>query len=681
MFRRLAFKNGKLALVALLLIFIFIFVNRDPNGGDERRTQTTTVHSTRFNVKSTTRKQANKPATPIKEFCVFDHKCKIPRIDPFSQDAMTYFKTPKFKECTNQPDLLTVRFDRQKRQYVVHVNVLVSMKLLPNLSDFSCAYSEIMRGPNDSLTWNVGPYYFDQDWVVPRRIQGIIVECYEFRNKSRIIQRNAFSFIQHQSDRDEKIDEERTRNHPSVIMLGIDSMSQMNFQRAMPLTAQFVRQLGWYEMLGYNKIGDNTLPNMMALLTGLTTRQWRSKCDLEKPGCFDSFTYLWNNFRNAGYLTAYAEDTPSIDTFHYILPGFIRQPVDYYLRPFLMVIQQLLVTVKHYGYDYCLGRRQSFRYVFDYCLQLVQRFVDETPKPVFGVFWSNSFSHDDFRGAASVDKDFVRYLELFKKHRLFEKAVVILFSDHGQRQGALMELTSSFLEERLPMLHIYLPPWYRKQYPEVAHALDVNRRRLSSTVDLHLTVKNFVQQADPGLLLESPCLKCQSLLQILPVNRSCEDASIPEHWCTCDSYLQVPCSDLLKYWARKVVNLINMYLSTNNYDKKCHRLKLSRLQRAERMQHFDENGNDVMPSSRLQTYRIKFTTQPNGGLFRATFLTDWEGKVQVRNEFITRLNSYRNESFCISDRIAKMFCACLKARLKTLYDVININDNGTPMDL
>lgn len=109
--------------------------------------------------------------------------------------------------------------------------------------------------------------YFKQDCLVPRHIQGVIVECHDVGNKSRVIQRDAFAFMQHPLDRNDGMDEARSRTHPNVILLGIDAMSQVNFQRTMPLTAKFVRQPGWFEMLGYNKVGDNTLPNLLALLT------------------------------------------------------------------------------------------------------------------------------------------------------------------------------------------------------------------------------------------------------------------------------------------------------------------------------------------------------------------------------------------------------------------------------
>ncbi|EDW63236.1 uncharacterized protein [Drosophila virilis] len=648
---RLLNNNGKLIIAIVVLLFICIFVNRDANVVVvEESTQPSQNRSSLFSVHSPISNKPDKISSSNNYFWVFDHKCKIPRLDPFSEDVMNIFKPPKFKKCTNQPDLFTVRYDLKEKQYIVKFNESLFVQLFPNISDYGCVFHEIIRGPDDSLSWHKRSIFSQRDWIVPRHVQGIVVECFELRNRSRVLQRDAFSFVQYPLNCNEKNDKERSRTFPSVIMLGIDSMSQMNFQRTMPLTAHFVRQPGWYEMLGYNTIGDNIFQNFIILLTGRSSQQWLSFCNIRKPGCLDAIAFLWNHFHNSGYLTAYAED---IATFN-----FTRRPVDYYLNPIMKAFEKIMTKFRRLKYDYCLGRKQSFRYVFDYCLQLVQRFVHETPKPFFGIFWTKSFSNDDFSGAANVDKDFVTYLEQFKEHGLFERAVVILFSLHGQHKGPLMELSSSFLEERLPMLHIYLPPWYRKQYPKVGKALDVNRRRLSSTVDLHLTIKKLLLQVQPGISYQLPCASCKTLFEILPVNRSCNDAAIPSHCCSCEPHTRVPKSVAVKAMAKLVVYRIRQYLRMNNYDGQCYRLELRNLLRAYRKQYLDAKGNEVKSDDGFYSYRLRLTTRPKGA-FRATVFTNLNANiVRVREELIERLNVYRNDSYCVTSPRAKEFCIC-----------------------
>lgn len=49
----------------------------------------------------------------------------------------------------------------------------------------------------------------------------------------------------------------------SVLFLGIDSMSKMNLMRTMPKTYNYLITNDWIGLKGYNKIGENTFPNLM----------------------------------------------------------------------------------------------------------------------------------------------------------------------------------------------------------------------------------------------------------------------------------------------------------------------------------------------------------------------------------------------------------------------------------
>ncbi|XP_030377701.1 uncharacterized protein LOC115626460 isoform X2 [Scaptodrosophila lebanonensis] len=451
-------------------------------------------------------------------------------------------------------------------------------------------------------------------------------------------------------------------------------MSRMHFKRTMPETVKFVSQPGWYEMEGYNKVGDNTLPNLLALLTGRTPHQSLDICNVKKPGCFNQLVYLWNHFKNAGYLTAYAEDISSIDTFNYLKRGFDRQPVDFYLRPFMMTVELAMTTLKHFGYPFCIGRRLSFYYVYEFCEQMVKRFISETYRPIFGLFWTNSYTHESYTGATILDDKFAGFLRRFKKLGLFDHSIVILLSDHGYRYGPLVELKDGYLEERLPMLHIYLPPWYRAKYPKVSRALRENRNRLSSVYDLHLALKHVLIQLRPGIEFDRDvgCPKCRPLFKKLPRDRSCEDAGIKEHWCTCQPYAKVQPEFFMEYLAKMVVYRINKLMRMKQYENICYRLQYSRLDMAERKLHFDDGGNVIGAPQGVESYRLKFDTTakaPQTSLkklvakFRVTIKCnrDHLNGVKIHLPFISRLDSYQSETSCVHERIAKKFCFCMDA--------------------
>ncbi|KAL7630135.1 UNVERIFIED_CONTAM: hypothetical protein RMT77_019726 [Armadillidium vulgare] len=70
------------------------------------------------------------------------------------------------------------------------------------------------------------------------------------------------------------------RNKLSVIMFGTDSVSRLNFLRTQPKTYQYLtKELKAFEYKGYNKVGENTFPNVIALLTGkLWDEDFAHKC-------------------------------------------------------------------------------------------------------------------------------------------------------------------------------------------------------------------------------------------------------------------------------------------------------------------------------------------------------------------------------------------------------------------
>lgn len=132
----------------------------------------------------------------------------------------------------------------------------------------------------------------------------------------------------------------------SVLVLGIDSVSRLNFYRAMPKTEKYLSETGWIGLKGYNKIGDNTFPNLMAILTGQTPQQAYLQCKPTVAYKLDNCPFIWHNFRNAGYVTAYGEDETALNTFNYLKVGFVEPPTDYYLRPYMLASEKLLKVKK-----------------------------------------------------------------------------------------------------------------------------------------------------------------------------------------------------------------------------------------------------------------------------------------------------------------------------------------------
>lgn len=134
---------------------------------------------------------------------------------------------------------------------------------------------------------------------------------------------------------------------PSVILLGVDTNSRMNSHRTMGKTLNFLRSLDAVELLGYTKTGENTYPNTVSFLAGLSGSATEEILNKTTDEPQDYWPYVWKDFDKAGYLTSTADDVPAATGFNYMKLGFIHKPTDFYYRPLTIHTLKIprLVTV------------------------------------------------------------------------------------------------------------------------------------------------------------------------------------------------------------------------------------------------------------------------------------------------------------------------------------------------
>lgn len=100
--------------------------------------------------------------------------------------------------------------------------------------------------------------YFSQNYEVPLHVHGLILACHRLGNVSDILQSDAYTLIQYIPP-PKGLSLEPAKRKPSVLMFGIDSLSRINLRRTMPKVFRFLTQSGWYELMGYNKVGNKIL--------------------------------------------------------------------------------------------------------------------------------------------------------------------------------------------------------------------------------------------------------------------------------------------------------------------------------------------------------------------------------------------------------------------------------------
>lgn len=242
-------------------------------------------------------------------------------------------------------------------------------------------------------------------------------------------------------------------------------------------------------MLGYNKVGDNTFPNLIPILTGMNVNELKKECWPTSDSYFDPCPFIWKKYKGAGYRTIFAEDASWMGVFQYQKNGFKFQPTDYYWHTFSSVSENDIGHDKPMNADMCVGPRLTPLNLLSYANKVVNRFYD---KRYFGLIWETSISHDDVNYPQMIDKYYENFIRELYKKKLMNSTVLVVLSDHGIRWGSLRNTYQGMVEERLPMLNVVLPKWFSEKYPTATANLRRNRRSLTTPFDFYETLKDLV---------------------------------------------------------------------------------------------------------------------------------------------------------------------------------------------
>lgn len=397
----------------------------------------------------------------------------------------------------------------------------------------------------------------------------------------------------------------------------------------------------------------------MAILVGYNISLAYDECKPFKAGELDKCPFIWQDFRESGYVTSYGEDEASMNTFNFHKTGFSKQPTDYYLRPYMLAAEKYLPVKRKHSLKFCLGYKHSADHIYDYGMDFATQYKGD---PSFGLYWTNTFSHNDISDPSSMDEKMRSYLTVLETRGILNDSMVIFLSDHGIRFGPVRHLITGWLEERLPFIFFSLPEWFRKQHPDFVQALKINRNRLTNPYDLHMTLQHILQLSNPNRQIRqaTSCANCQSLFQEIPWNRSCDDTSIAAHWCTCAPYkIHDKNEKLVKKAVQFVLDYVNNDLKnfTHNNDGKnrlCANLKLKTISYSRKAEYLDANDP-------YDDYIVAFQASPSNGWFESTVRYRIVSKQFELSGSVSRLDSYDSQSKCMKSDHLRKYCYCTKS--------------------
>ncbi|KAL1458550.1 hypothetical protein WDU94_008688 [Cyamophila willieti] len=458
-----------------------------------------------------------------------------------------------------------------------------------------------------------------------------------------------------------KLSTHSTEDQFSVLIIGIDAVSRLNFQRQMPKSYKYLEtHHDFLDMKGYNKIGDNTFPNLVAVLAGMSEKELTDNCWPTPKSTLDNCPFLWKNFSEKGFRTLYAEDAFHMSTFNYFKSGFKRSPTDYYFHIFSKESENSIGNTKLLNSNLCIGSQLVFKSILEYTLKFTTVLKNYL---YFGLVWTVSLTHDFLNLPRVGDNILQIFLKNLNKNGNLNKTILILTSDHGLRWGEFRKTYQGHLEERLPFLLFILPEMFKAKYSLAYKNLVYNQHRLTTPYDLHETLLDLsnVTRIRSQVLKqrareESKSRRGISLFKNIPDTRTCDLAGIPAHYCTCHNKM-VPTSlksPIIVELSRILVAHINKILMETSLNK-CHPLKVHQVVTAyyEQPVSFKKKDNWTQ-----RDYTISVMTVPGLATFEATmrYNTVFDSKDIIGD--VSRLNLYANQSSCVDDARLKLYCYC-----------------------
>ena len=241
----------------------------------------------------------------------------------------------------------------------------------------------------------------------------------------------------------------------------------------------------------------------------------------------DVYPLIWRDFWDNGYVTMFAEDFPKGTIFNFLLNGFDAPPTDHYMRPLWNAMWDS--EVRQSSAKYCTGNTPHYKYLLDYMRDFNVKYRNVSK---FAFLLGAELTHDDNSKGEYMDGDLVELLTFLHSGGYLEDTLLVVMSDHGARYNAARKTVQGKMEERLPMMSLRFPPWFKQRYPILNRNLVTNVDRLSTPYDIHETLLDVLNLGRIVNTVDQPD-KSISLLRPIPWNRTCTDAGIEMHWCTC----------------------------------------------------------------------------------------------------------------------------------------------------
>ncbi|GBM29814.1 hypothetical protein AVEN_48266-1 [Araneus ventricosus] len=455
-----------------------------------------------------------------------DQECQLPRIHPFDPSILNYLTSPKAIICKER--IATLTFIDEEGVLKFNLTAVKSSGFV--VDNLRCDYKEIIRkndfdveyGKAHKILLNGSRLFADFVYVSCYNFAGIAfytnIHCHVHPKKNKLNATN---------------NSENSDVVYNVIILGIDSLSRLSFIRHLPKTYKFlIKNVNAFVFRGMTKVGDNTFPNLGAILTGKSVFG-NELPKVENPtGTYDAWPCLWKNFSRSGYATLFAEDRPDIGLFNYLRGGFKDVPTDHYMRPFWLVVQTS--KLHRVSSNLCFGNIPKHLLQLQYTRDFIIKY-SKTNQPFFSFTFFVELSHDYVSQVASADDDLESWLKDLFHSGYLNRTFLFFLSDHGHRFDAMRATLIGRIEERMPFFALVVPESILNSQKRAVENLRINQGRLTTPYDIYFTAIDIIHFSTNNISFGTETVSGgTSLFGYISPNRTCSNAGIPEHYCVCE---------------------------------------------------------------------------------------------------------------------------------------------------
>ncbi|CAF4227993.1 unnamed protein product, partial [Rotaria sp. Silwood2] len=291
---------------------------------------------------------------------------------------------------------------------------------------------------------------------------------------------------------------------PSVIMIILDAVSNLQAHRALPRTLSYLKSLGLYTFERHAIVGDGTFENIVPMLFG------RSANDLQNPnindsryefpiteieidpktkkskiinkivhypGPYDNYSFIIKNFSQLNYTTFFSEEWRE-SAFYNLKNGFRQSPTDFYLRPYWLSLYETLSYNKFSGNSNpkpCYLDKLLHFLSLNWLKQFLNVYHQTSNYPTFGILKINEMSHDYLERLFWIDKDLEKFFQDLYQQNLLDNTIFILCGDHGHRQHRLRLTRIGSFEVKLPFFSMLLPQSFKNDFPKAIENIEKNQ--------------------------------------------------------------------------------------------------------------------------------------------------------------------------------------------------------------